>query len=866
MNAFFSRDRRDRELDEEIQSHLDMAVRERMAHGESREDAERAARREFGDPTRVKEATRSMWGGMWLERLVADIRYGWRGLRRAPGFTTAAVLTLVLGVGANTAVFTVVNGVLLRPLPFAEPERLYLIAYDETNPAFDRPPSMWESTFAELRGSSRAFEGMTSFGQAQHTLTGAGDPVRLPSALVDAAFTAVLGVTPALGRGFAAEEETPGRDQVVLLGDRLWRSRFAGDPAAVGRSVTLDGIPHTVVGVMPPGFDFPYDVELWLPVPETPPGQTFVRPVVGRLKPDATLDAAKEEIARVGSASAPSFIREPVASVVPLLDFIAGDVERSLLVFAGAVGFVLLIACANVANLLLVRAAERQHEVVVRAALGAGRARIVRQLLTESLMVALLGGLGGVLLSVWGVELLLAMAPDGLIPRTEDVRLDGAVLAVSLGATVLAGLGFGLAPALSLTRGLWDGLGDGLRTLGGVHARLRRGLVVAEIALSIVLLIGAGLLVRSFSQMRAVDLGFRPEQVLAMSLDLPERDYPDAQRLAEFNTALLGDLGALPGVEAAGSISWAPLIPNMLMGTFQVEGIADMPPGSILDKMATTPGYFRALGIDLLHGREFTTQDDTNAPGAVMISRSVAERFWPPDGAAAVGKRLTGEDRPTEADWLTIVGVVEDVGQVGLTEERHAAMYTPVLQTTRTFFLSSMTYLVRTRLPEQQTMQAMRDAVTSLDANLPITSIRTMDQLVSSSISAPRFEATLLATFSIMALLLAAIGTYGVLAYDVASRTQEIGLRMALGATGGELVGSTVLRAATLAGAGVALGLAAALGFSRILEDSLYEVTRTDPTTFAVVTIGLFVVAILAAAVPARRAAGVDPLRLLRRE
>ena len=867
---WWSRRQRDDDLRDEIEAHLRMAIADRVARGQSPADAERAARREFGNVAQVSEVTREMWGGIWLERLGRDLRYGARGLRRDPGFAALAILSLALGVGASTAVFTIVNGVLLRPLPFDRSHELMLVSHQEPDSVFG-PPSMYERTFVEFRDENRSFSSVASFNRAQISLTGAGDPVRLPAAIVTADFMATLGVTPALGRTFVAGEDLPGNEQVVVLGDRLWRERFLADAGIVGRTITLDGKPHTVIGVMAPGFDFPYDARLWMPmVIRLAPNVSFVRPVVGRLKAGVTREQAELELAQIaaGEGSDQGSEREMSTRVVPLKDLLTSGVERSLLVFSGAVAFVLLVACANVANLLLVRAAGRRHEIVVRAALGASRWRIVRQLLAESVLVAFLGAVAGILLSFWGVRALLAMAPAGRIPRLDEIQVDGTVLAASLAATLLASVAFGLAPALAVTRReLHERLGEGARTLAGGHARLRRGLVIAEIGLSIVLLTGAGLLLRSFSRMRSVDPGFRPEHVIAMTLDLPEAYYSDVQAMQAFHGALIDQLTRIPGVEHAGAVNWAPLTGNLLMGDIYSEESAQAPRGhAFVDKLITTSGYFRAMGIELVHGRDFTPQDDQNAARVAVISESVAARLWPPSGTDAIGKRLTGRDEPTPEDWLTIVGVVDDIVQTDFTGGREPAMYTPVLQTQRTFFLASMTFVVRAEREPPDLMQAMRTAVWELDADLPVSALTSMDDLVSQMVAEPRFEARLLSAFSLIALVLASIGTYGVLAYDVASRSREIGLRVALGADTRAVVGMVLRRAALVVVPGIVLGVMGALALTRVLAAFLYEVTPTDPATFAMVSATLLAVALVAAVVPTRRATRVDLLDALRRE
>ena len=864
------RTRRDREADlrAELDMHLRMAVAERVARGESPAEAEHAARRELGNDVLVGEVTREVWGGMWLDRLWRDVRYGARGLRRSPGFAFAAILTLALGVGANTSVFTVVHSVLLRPLPFREPEQLFLISHMAQRPLFEMPPSMYEEAYLQLHREQRAFEHVASFARTQLTLTGVGEPARLSAATVTADFMSVLGVNAALGRTFAPDEDTKGNERVVLLSDRLWRARFAASSGVLGQAIQLNGVAHTVVGVMPASFSFPHDVELWVPmVSELSANNTWMRPVVARMKPGITQQQALSDVERAIAGFEPPPNHALILRLVPLKRFLTGDAQKSLLLFAGAVAFVLLIACANVANLLLTRGAARKHEIVVRAALGASRGRIIRLLLTESAVVALLGGIAGVVLSFWGVRGLLAIAPPGRIPRVEEIHLDGVVLAVSLGATLLAGLLFGLAPALAITRQqLRSAVGEAARTLGGGHERLRRSLAIAEIAFAIVLLTGAGLLLRSFQRIRAIDPGFEPNNVVAMSLNLPGSDYPDAGSMHVFHSALLEKLGSIPGVQSTGAVNWAPFTPMLIRGDIRIEGVAEMPSDYVVHKMSTTPGYFRALGVELLYGRELTPQDDARAAGVVVISESVAKRFWPPDGAAAIGRRLTNAEDPKPEDWLTIVGVVADVTQQDLMEERGGAIYAPLLQTTRTFFLEDMTFVLRTARVAGDIMPAMRAAVWDLDPNLPIPTLAAMDDIVVGTISEPRFEARLLTIFSLLALLLAAIGTYGVLAHDVTSRTHEIGLRVALGAKRGDVARLVLTRVLIVAVPGILLGIGGALAVTRVLTTSLYQVQPSDPLTLGAVSALLFAVALLAAVVPTRRATRVDPLIALRQE
>jgi predicted permease len=863
-----SRRQREDDLRAEIEAHLRMAVAERVARGESPEQAERAARREFGNVELVSEAAREAWGGMWLDRLLRDLRYGLRGLRRSPGFAAAAIVTLALGVGANTAVFTVVNGVLLRPLPFEQPEDLVLVSHMEPEPMFaGAPPSMYETTFAEVHQVTRSLEHLAAFAPARLTLTEAGDPARLLAAMVTADFMQVLRTRAAMGRTFVEGEDQPGSDPVVVIGDALWRERFGGSADVIGREILLDGASHTVIGVMPPSFDFPYDAQLWVPMRiELLPNVTWMRPVVGRLRPGSTPEEAEQEVARIASTVGAPPGHEMVTRVTPLKEFFTAGVERSMLVFAGAVALVLLIACANVANLLLIRGASRSHEIAVRSALGASRARIVRQLLTESLVLASVGGLAGVLLSLFGVRALLAIAPAGRIPRLEEVRIDGLVLAVSLAVTVAAGLLFGLAPALAAPRQRLSGAVEGgMRSLGGRHEGLRRSLAALEIAFAIVLLTGAGLLLRSFTHMRAIDPGFETERTLVVGISLPDAKYPDAEDRQAFYTNLLERLRRVPGVEQAGGVNWPPLSGQVIRGDFAIENIP-RPRGWVLDKLVAMPGYFQAMGINVLYGRGFTATDRADAPGVAVISRSVARQFWPPEGAEAVGERISAEDNPKAGDWLTIVGVVDDVTQRTVTGGGGRALYMPVLQTSRPLFLGEMTFVVRTGRAAAEIAPVLRAAVSDLDPYLPISRLAAMEDVVSGTISEPRFEARLLSAFALLALLLAAVGTYGVLAHDVTSRTREIGLRMALGAKRSALVRMVLVRVLLVAAPGVVLGTLGALALARVLTHSLYEVSPSDPATLAVVSATLFGVSLLAAFMPARRATRVDPLVALRQE
>jgi putative ABC transport system permease protein len=790
-------------------------------------------------------------------------------LRRSPAFTAVAVLALALGIGANTAVFTVVNGVLMRPMPFPEPEKLFLVSYSSQPGPFDSGPALVDRHYLEFRQQDRLFEHIATFTGNSASLTGAGDPVQLPAANVTSEFFSVLRVKPAIGRGFLAGEDQPGRDKVVILGDKLWRARFNADPGISGKTIKLDGLSYTVIGVMPAGLAFPNDAELWMPlVIAVDDHNSFLRPVVGRLKPGVSRQQAQAEL----DAIAPRFSKGPgdqqpalALRLVPLKDLLVARIRESLLIFAGAVAFVLLIACANVANLLLARAAGRYQEMGVRTALGASRGRLIRQLLTESTLVSLAGGAAGIVLALWGVPALLAIAPAGKIPRIEQVRIDGWVLAFTIAVSFATGIIFGLAPALQVTRRhVRESLSHGGRTIAGMHERLRGGLVVAEMALALILLTGAGLMLKSFVRLSAVDPGFRPENVLTMTVDLPTSIYRTAQQMQAFHAQTLAKLSGLAGVRAAGVVNFSPLGSFWITGDFKLEDGRQLPAGYAVAKPCTSPGYFRAMGIRLLSGRDFTEQDNAKAPGVVVISQAVARRLWPAEDP--IGKRISMQDNPKPADWLTIVGVVGNVRQESLTEGPRPAIYQPYTQITHPFFLGHMNFVVRTASDPYQLSSAMRGVVREVDRDQPVMAVQTMQDVILSHTAEPRFQARLLGVFSILALLLASLGIYGVLAYSVAQRTHEIGIRMALGAQRGDVLRIVLRRTILLAATGIAVGAAGAFAVTRVLSKVLFEVKPTDPATFALVALLLAAVALAAGLIPARRATKVDPMVALRYE
>ncbi|HYK87438.1 MAG TPA: ABC transporter permease [Acidobacteriota bacterium] len=857
------------DLHEEINSTVEILTEEKMRENLPRPEARRRALLELGGPEQVKERIREARAGTMVEQWLQDIRHGFRTLGRSPGFTVVAVATLALGIGINTAVFTIVNGVLLRPMPFPQPERLFLVAYTPQNGPFDNGPCLLDRDYLEFRREDRVFEQIASFAGGSANLSGAGDPANIPAARVTPDFFTVLRVNPSIGRDFLAGEDQPGHDHVALISDSLWRNRLAADPSALGKVIKLDGDDYSIIGIMPIGFRFPSNAEVWRPLAtRIDPHASMMRPVIGRLKAGVPPRAAQAELDAF-TRRFPSIPGEDRtawrARILPVKEMLVEKIRPSLLVFTVAVGFVLLIACANVGNLMLARAAGRQPEIALRIALGAGRWRLVRQLFTESLLVSFAGGTAGVLLALWGVQPLLSLAPDGTIPRTEMIRMDGWVLAFTMCMSLATGMIFGLVPAFQTAgRGLREAVNRGGRTFTGRHESLRGALVIAEIALALVLLAGAGLMLRSFLRLRAVDPGFRAENVLTATVDLPDSIYRTASQMQAFHEQALSNLSVMPGVLAAGAVNWEPLGGNLVKGDFQIEGGRQLPSGYMVDKPCVSPGYVSAMGIRLLSGRDFTERDDASAPGVVIISRSVARDLWP--GEDPIGKRISMEEHPKSKDWLTIIGVVDDVKQMSLSLKSDAAMYQPYRQVARPFFLSHMTFVVHTAYDPQTIASAMRAAFRKVDKNLPVQSIVTMQGLIAETTAEPRFRTRVLGLFAVLALSLALVGIYGVMAYTVVQRRHEIGIRMALGARSGDVLGMILRRTLLLAVAGIAIGSAGALALTRVLAKFLFEVSPGDPSTFVAVALLLCSAALGAALIPARRATRIDPMLTLRYE
>jgi predicted permease len=804
--------------------------------------------------------------------VAGDLKYALRSLGKSPGFATVAVLTVALGIGANTAIFSVVHNVLLEPLPFADPERLVRVFHDAPEDGFATirgafsPPD-----FEDLQREVSGFESLAAFffipGQSEISLTGGEAPQELDAAFVSSGFFSLLGVAPERGRVPGADENVAGADRVAVLSQRVWRNQFGADPGIVGDRVTLDGEAFTVIGVMPATFDFPSpEAELWLPLSligeDDIPRLRGLRwmEVIGRLAPgvtpgaaDASADTVMRRLAREYPDSNAGW---DAATVQDLQASLVGEVRPALLVLLGAVALVLLIACANLANLLLARGSTRGRELAVRAALGAGRGRIVRQLLTESLALALLGGALGLALAYAGLDALMSLSA-GTIPRPEQIEVDLRVAAFALAASLATGVLFGLAPSLAVTKAdVRDSLGDGSRgTTEGRRARgMRTALVVAQTALAVVLLAGAGLLVRSLWNLTHVDPGFAGENVLAVSISTPSEVIVDEQRRSAYRKEILERIASLPGVRAVGGSKTVPLHGGGEPYAFTVPGRPEpvTPDAGVL---IVTPGYFRALGIPLLQGRDFTATDEARGVPVVIVNQAFARTYLP--GGNPVGEILRFGD--TE---VPIVGLVGDVRIDGIARPAQPAVYAPAFLLPR----SSMKLFIRTTSDPLALAPAVRQAIWDINPNQPVSEVTTMREVISQTVARPRFFTLLLGAFAGLAIVLAALGVYGVIAYSVSRRRSEIGIRMALGARAHDVLSMVIAEGIAPALAGMVIGVAAAMLLARVLAAQLYGVGALDPLTFGAVALLLVVVALLAAFAPARRAARVQPMSVLRSE
>ncbi len=810
-----------------------------------------------------------------MRTLWQDVRYGVRAMRANPGFTLVAVVALALGVGANTAIFSVVNAVLLRPLQYPNAERV--VAIQELSPEGRRVQST-AANFLDWREQATVFEQMAAILTRTSNLAVGDEAERIDFAMTSAAFFDVFGARPRAGRFFLPEEEKAGHAPVVVLSHALWQRRFGADASVVGRSVTLDGVAYEVVGVAPEGFSYPDRTEVWVPpfarVPTLSEQQDVERSrgfgflyVVALLKPGATLGHARAEMETITGRlreQYPESNGKRFNRVVTLHEHLVGESSRALLLLLGAVALVLLIACANVANLLLARAAGRQKEMAVRSALGATRLRLARQLLVESVLLALAGGAAGLLLGWWGVDLLKGLLPAGF-PRVADIGVDPRVLGFTLLVSCATGLAFGLAPALQFTRPDVQGaLKESARgSTGGARAgRLRNLLIVSEVALSLVLLVGAGLLFRSFLSLRAVELGFRPQSVLTFRLSPSGERFREDAQYTTFYRDVAERVAVLPGVESVGFINTLPLVKGPTSG-IQFEGRSplrrDQRPS--VNYRSVSPDYFRAAGIAVVKGRVPDARDTDAAPLVLAVNQALARRDFPNEDP--VGKRISyGIGPDGQPLWKEIVGVVADVRSEEPGREAAPEIYVPYLQDP----FAGVSYVVRSTIEPESLVPGVREAVRALDRAQPVAEVRTLEQLVGESVAQPRFNSLVLALFACMALVLAAAGIYGVMSYAVTQRTHEIGIRIALGAQHGDVLRMVVGRGMLLALAGVGLGLLCAFALTRVMASLLYGVTATDPLTFAGVALLLTLVALLASYLPARRATKVDPMVALRYE
>ena len=811
-----------------------------------------------------------------IENLIHDLRYAARTLAKAPLFAVVIVLTMALSIGATSAIFSVIDGVLLRPLPYPEPDRIARVFL--RNASFPKfPVNHWD--FRDFRERNRAFDSLALYTRSDMQLSGAGEPVKLSGFRVSAGFFRVLGLSPVRGREFQTNDELPGNGRIVIVSDRVWRSKLAASPAIIGSKILLESQPFEVVGVMPPGVEHPGNtynavaqgdtVDIWIPFTfEGNParrGSHFTE-VVGRMKHGVTATAAASDLNALFAELAKTYAaaRGWEVLVHPLHQEVVGSSRRLLLVLLGAVGLVLLLACVNAANLLLARATARQREIAVRSALGAGASRLVRQMLAESLLISAIGGAFGAVLAAGGVRWLVSLIPADF-PRAAAIHLNGTVFAFTVLLAIATGLLFGLAPALQAARSdLQLALRESSRASAGArHIRLRSMLVVGEIGLACVLLIGAGLMLRSFWNLLSTDPGFRPQRVLTAQIGLPQREYPDRKSITAFFERLLSELRSIPGVEIAGAgtdLPWTGYDDNT---GFNVEGRSSQQnDGNHARYHGASPDYFRALGIPLLAGRFFDDHDDPDAPPVMIINQAMARRYWPNE--EPVGKRIDIGFGPSNPTWTTIVGITGDVKDRPEAASAEPAFWLASRQ--QPFGLGRRHLVIRAATDPATLTGTLRATVRNLNPNLAVSNVNLMDQIAGGSFATHRFSLFLVALFAVVALSLAATGIYGVISYAVSQRMQEFGMRMALGARPGDLMRLVVSQGVKLAAIGIILGLGTSLALARVLRTLLYGVGEFDPLTFAAVAVMAALTAAVACYLPARRAADADPMTALRSE
>jgi predicted permease len=864
LAGLFGRDARDRDLAEELESHLRMHIEDNVRAGLSPEEARRQAIIRLGGVQQTKEEIRRQGGVPVLEDLWKDLRYGARGMVRQPTFTLIAVLTLALGIGANTAIFSVVNTVLLRPLPFDAADRLVWIWDTNHSMGLSRYASSGLN-FKDWRQQAGSFEYLGIFTGWSFNLTGKGEPERIQGAMANSDLFSMLGIKPVIGRAFSPEEETAGNHRVALISRNLWESHFGADPAILSSSLTLNGESYTVIGVTPADFRIPYQAEIWTPLAldVLRPGRgSHFMSVIARLHPGVSIKQAQLEMNEITARLQQQYPGSNSgwgAELQPLHERLVGEVKPTLWVLLGAVGFVLLIACANVANLLMARGASRQKEIAIRTALGAGRMRLIRQFLTEIMLLALAGGGVGLALAAWGVNALVALNPRD-IPRAGEVGLDANVLAFTVAVSLVTGIAFGLVPALQGSKvDLTESLKEGSRAVSSSRRqnRVRSLMVVSEIALAVVLLVGAGLMIKSLLRLTEVNLGFDPQNVLTMHISLPQSKYAGKSQQAAFCQELIQRVGRLPGVQSAGTVSPLPLSGESKQEFF-IEGrpLPAVNQGFNTNLHRCSPDYFRTMRIPLVKGRFFDERDLAESQPVLIINETFARRFWPDEDS--LGKRISfsGPDGP----WSEIVGVVRDTRHQRLDAEAG-------LQTYRSYSQSAIPYMAlvaRTDSDPSTVIGSIKSEILDLDSSLPVYSIRPMQETISRSLAPRRLQMILLGSFAGIALTLAAVGIYGVMSYSVSQRAHEMGIRMALGAQSRDLLKLIIGQGMRLTFIGLTVGLAGAFALTRLMESLLFGVSATDPMTFGVIALLLTAVAILACYLPARRATKVEQIIGLR--
>jgi len=864
----------DQDFAQELEVHFDLLTEESVRRGMSPEEAKRAARIRLGGPTQLKETNRELHGLPAIETFLQDTRYAFRMLRKNPGFTAVAVLTLALGIGANTAIFSVVYAVLLKPLPYTNPEQLFT-AFQANAQQGTAETGCSYLNFEEWRAQNHAFSELAGIVAHQLTLTGRVEPTVVNTSVVTPEFFALVDVKPLAGRIFFPQDGKQGAPPVALVSEDLWRGRFGADPNIIGTSINLDQRPFTVIGIMPGAFRTPFFTkqEVWIPLVQDPVFSTFMPnrglhllPVIGRLKPGVSVAQAQAEMDAISGRLAAEFPAENngwTVRLVPLQKEIVGDVRTALLVLLGAVGLVLLIACANIANLLLTRATSRSKEIAVRTALGAGRARIIRQLLSETAVLGLLGGAVGIALAYWGVKALSSLLPSSL-PQMNPIRVDYFVLGFALLLSAIAGLAFGLVPAMfAANADIQNALREGARSGESRNRRRARSfLAVVEISLAMVLLMTAGLLLRSFARLTSVSPGFDAQHIVKADISLPQFQYSTPQQWAAFSEELLARIQSDPGLQDSAVVVPRPIADRNVNLPFDIVG---NPPSSASASrtasfVSVSPDYFRVMGIPLLAGRFFNQHDISSAPRVSIISEAMARLYFPNQNP--LGKQLTFGFPPNGEAMREIVGIVGNVRDVALGQNPGAMMYVPFAQAP--FWGANL--VVKSTLSTSSVAAAIRQEVQKMDKDIPVTDVAKMPDLIDASVAQPRFRTFLLGLFAVMALVLAATGIFGVISYSVSRRTNEIGIRVALGASRNTILSMILGETLALTFAGLAVGLPCALAASHLVGHMLFDVSANDPATLAAVAFSLAVVAALAGYIPARRAVRVDPMAALRYE